>query len=544
MEQTALLGRFNFAVVAVENSGAQPTSATDAFLATLTEVLDAGAGVEAYQAIRALFESLPPTGYYETIVMTGHALAYGLLRAGIGPASLSAWLESDHRSARQAGVAGWSKVAEHDSGVVDVDALVVCTERVDAAANESDDVTIGLVARMAGRLRDNRVGIRLIETLAAQGERARICAAHAIAYDPEMDPPVSYFSAFSAAPAPATVPPARRLVWLLLSLLKDDSEAVRMAAQQAIGLAQHSWPDGTRRLVELSLTARHEPRPDGWIGPPEDDPVDDLDAEIDRALGELSARTGRAWTRADLPVITQQVLDRSVSGPRRPRGVEYALRFPQIANQRAGFLTWNPQVLEAEMAVGEPLAIRDSPRLFVSYRWSDRNDVNGAIDLFASRLWDLGYDIVFDRDPRHLDKQLNAIDVLLLLPGCTHIILLVTDELIEFARGRPHEVPSPLDLEWDFAQQLPHLRWLGIWYLGDELPPQLTPESVADLRGNSVAPMSPLFPECRFDVVATASDGSTTELTGLLRRDLREAIAGSVAAEINDATERPAVWTA
>jgi hypothetical protein len=237
------------------------------------------------------------------------------------------------------------------------------------------------------------------------------------------------------------------------------------------------------------------------------------------------------------------VLDRSVSGPARPRGVEYALRFPRLANRRAGFLTWNPEVLEREMAGGEPLAIRDSPRLFISYRWSDAIEVNTAIDHYASRLWDLGYDIVFDRDPRHLDKQLNATDVLLLLPGCTHIVLLVTDDLVEFATGRPHEVPTPLDLEWDLAQQLTHLRWLGVWHAGDELPAPLSHDSVADMRENPVGPMTMLFPECRFHVVATAPDGSRIELPGVGRHDLREAIAGSVAAEIRDVTERPAAWT-
>jgi len=66
-------------------------------------------------------------GFYETIVMTGHALAFGVLRSRVEPATVNAWLASDHPSARKAGVAGWSKVAEEDSDQVDVDALV--TER-------------------------------------------------------------------------------------------------------------------------------------------------------------------------------------------------------------------------------------------------------------------------------------------------------------------------------------------------------------------------------------------------------------------------------
>jgi hypothetical protein len=503
-----LLARFNLAVAAVERGGAHATPATDAFLATLTEALDEGAGAEAYEAIRAMFEGIPQTGFYETIVMTGHALGFGVLRSAVGPATVNAWLASDHPSACKAGVAGWSKVAEHDVDRVDVDALVELSGRLD----EADEVMVGLLARMAGRLRDRPLGIRVIEAMAAQGESARINAAHAIAYDPRLDPPVGYFSAFGAAPPPASVAPARRLVWLLLSLHEDTSENVRLAAQQAIALALQSWPDDARHLAHLSMGAGSGPPEEGWIGPPEDDPVGTLDDELDRGLADLGARTGQAWTRADLPRIRQQVLDRSVSGPRRARGVEYALRFPQLANRRAGFLTWNPATLDA----GAPRAIRDGPRLFLSYRWSQEIEVNTAVDSYASRLCDLGYDIVFDRDPRHLDKQLNATDVLLLLPGCTHIVLLVTDELAEFARGRPHDPPSPLDLEWDLAQQLTDLRWLGIWHAGDELPSPLTPDRVADMRENPVGPMTPLFPECRLRVTA---------------------------AETRDVTERPSAWT-
>lgn len=544
MERSALLGRFNLAVAAVESGGAHATPATDAFLATLTEALDEGAGAEAYEAIRAMFEGIPPTGFYETTVMTGHALAFGVLRSRVEPATVNAWLASDHPSARKAGVAGWSTVAEHDADQVDVDALVQLTARIDAAADDADDVTLALLARMAGILRDRRLGIRVIESLAAQGERARTYAAHAIAYDPAMDPPVGYFTVFPAAPTAPSAAPARRLVWLLLSLLQDDSEAVRVAAQQAISLALHSWPEDAKPLADLSMSAGFGPPGSGWIGPPEDDPVGALDDEIDSGLEDLSARTGHTWTRADLPALTQQVLDRSVSGPQRPRGVEYALRFPQLANRRAGFLTWNPEVLEAEMAAGEPLVIRDSPRLFLSYRWSQAIEVNTAIDHYASRLWDLGYDIVFDRDPRHLDKQLSATDVLLLLPGCTHIVMLVTDDLVEFARGRPHVSPTPLDLEWDLAERLTDLRRLGVWHSGDELPPPLTPDRVADMRENPVGSMSMVFPECRFRVVTIGPDGTTSELTGLRRHDLREAIADSFAAEIYDVTVRSAAWTA
>jgi hypothetical protein len=150
---------------------------------------------------------------------------------------------------------------------------------------------------------------------------------------------------------------------------------------------------------------------------------------------------------------------------------------------------------------------------------------------------------VFDRDPRHLDKQLDASDVLLLVPGCTHFVPLVTSELVEFVSRRPREPLTPIDLEWDLARRLTRLRWLGVRHSGDALPPPLTPDAVADLREAPLGLPDTLLPPCRFDVVVTAADGSTTELLGLGRHDLREAIAGSVAAKIRDVTVRPAAWT-
>jgi hypothetical protein len=54
-------------------------------------------------------------------------------------------LESDHLSACKAGVAAWSKVAEHDPDLVDADALIVVTD-------ETDDVTPAVLARLGGTL--------------------------------------------------------------------------------------------------------------------------------------------------------------------------------------------------------------------------------------------------------------------------------------------------------------------------------------------------------------------------------------------------------
>jgi hypothetical protein len=314
-----------------------------------------------------------------------------------------------------------------------------------------------------------------------------------------------------------------------------------------------SWPDAGRWLAELSNTAGRGPLQQGWIGPPEDDPLPaDLDGTLDEALAGLSARTGRRWTRDEFPLITQRVLDRSVSGPRRPRGVEYALRFPQLSNLRAGFLTWDPERLKAEARDEPPVITGSAPRLFLSYRWSEAADVNAIIDHYASTLWDLGYDIAYDRDPRHLDKQLTAGDVLLMLPGSTHYVVLLTQELIDFVTRDPREPLTPLDLEWQLALRLRTranpLRWLGIWYSGDQLPAPLTRDAVAELRQESLD-LGPLFPECRFQLTATTRGGTQTPRTGLLRRELAEAVAearsapGVVTVDVQDVTERAGVWS-
>jgi hypothetical protein len=52
-------------------------------------------------------------------------------------------------------------------------------------------------------------------------------------------------------------------------------------------------------------------------------------------------------------------------------------------------------------------------RLFLSYRWSyDDDDVGFWVEEFASWLFNRGYDIVYDRDPRHIDKDFTSNDLL------------------------------------------------------------------------------------------------------------------------------------
>src|SRR5262249_15019442 len=100
----------------------------------------------------------------------------------------------------------------------------------------------------------------------------------------------------------------------------------------------------------------------------------------------------------------------------QPRSVDFALHAPSRINLRHGVMTWIPELLEQHLqaeAAGEWLPpIVGGPRLFISYRWSDEIGEDTLIDFLAGRLHGRGYDIGFDRDPRHLDKGQSAEDVL------------------------------------------------------------------------------------------------------------------------------------
>ena len=166
---------------------------------------------------------------------------------------------------------------------------------------------------------------------------------------------------------------------------------------------------------------------------------------------------------------------------------------------------------------------------------------NTAIDHYASRLWDLGHHVVFHCDLCHLDKKLTRDRRAAVAAGmhphsrCSSLMA-----LLEFARGmgltcrRRRSTSNRTSLSGSLD-----LRRLGVWHTGDELLPPLTYDCVADMRENPVGSMSMLFPECRFHVLATGPDGTTTELSDLRRQELHEAIAGSFTAEIHDVTVRP-----
>ena len=102
-----------------------------------------------------------------------------------------------------------------------------------------------------------------------------------------------------------------------------------------------------------------------------------------------------------------------------PALIQQVLTRVQVVNERSGFLAWDLQrIAEDPLSDPGPAYPRLRPlapgsaRLFISYSWS-RDNVHNAfdsdlwVDAFAGFLFNRGYDIVFDRDPRNFDKGLN-----------------------------------------------------------------------------------------------------------------------------------------
>jgi hypothetical protein len=289
---------------------------------------------------------------------------------------------------------------------------------------------------------------------------------------------------------------------------------------------------------------------------PDATPVKDVQFAVTRAMTTLAARTGRVWTTKDLQTLTQADLARAAGETAQGRGLTFALRFPQESNAAHGVLTWDPQLLEQEMkleASGRTLPRPiGAPRLFLSYRWSQSIDEIGLIDYFAGRLHMVGYDIVFDRDPRYLGRGLEADDVLLLMYGCTHFVPFVGEEMTSILEGGNARDKSPVELEWDLALTLRRSRrplgWLGIQYSGDRLPKPLTKAAVADVR-ESWDTFDQLFPRCAFRVESSFKDGRRVTSEPLKRTDLPDAIAaaqarrGCVEVTVHDVTKRSAAWS-
>jgi hypothetical protein len=242
----------------------------------------------------------------------------------------------------------------------------------------------------------------------------------------------------------------------------------------------------------------------------------------------------------------------SASAGKNPRAIDFALHSPGRISTRAGKLSWDPNLLEEERAAALegttlPRAI-GAPRLFLSYRWADDPSSDTLIDHVAGLLHMTGYDVVFDRDPRHLEAGRTADDVRNLMEDCTHFVPLATRELVEYFSRERSGQKSALDFEWELAQKLARrasaLRWVTLWFGGERLPRLLAGRPHVDLRESHEA-LYEVFPRCQFVVDTFDAKGKRTDRSAAVSRsDLRalylKALAkpGSARCEIRDVTRR------
>lgn len=185
------------------------------------------------------------------------------------------------------------------------------------------------------------------------------------------------------------------------------------------------------------------------------------------------------------------------------------LRRVEDVNRRFGFLAWDPERL-AEDSKGDPgpqyprlrPPTPEAPRLFVSYGWS-RDETHQTYesdlwtDAFAGSLFNAGYDIWFDRDPRNFDKGLNWFQVLSRMNDCNYFIPILTDSYVE--RISSPRAAGPLVAEWQQALRLfpKYLTIIAIWHSGSKLPAELPAANVVDIRDNPApwgGPLDAMFP--------------------------------------------------
>jgi hypothetical protein len=179
-------------------------------------------------------------------------------------------------------------------------------------------------------------------------------------------------------------------------------------------------------------------------------------------------------------------------------------------NRRAGFLGWDP-AMRARRPLGDPgrayprlhPVTADHPRLFISYSWSqDMNLKTGEpdhwADAFAGFLFGRGYDLVYDRDPRNVDKGLSWYDLLFRMNDCNYFVFIITERLL--SRFGSSEVGAAA-AEWKHAVQgYPDwFTFIGIWRSGTDLPHPFDAANLVDVRSDEnrapwSAPISRMFP--------------------------------------------------
>ena len=234
------------------------------------------------------------------------------------------------------------------------------------------------------------------------------------------------------------------------------------------------------------------------------DPQDEVATQLkDRFLRSEAVVTLEppAWNPPALEnlLAAQSFQDVLEQQKREQRVVSELLKRTKALTDRAGFLAWDPERLATEPD-GDPgptvVRLRpptpEAPRLYIAYAWSvdDPSQLDGAyeqdllVDRLAGHLFNSGYDIVYDRDPRNMNKGLNEIDVLRRLYDCNFFIPVVTERyLAKIAPGGNKR--GMVGAEWDLACQLEatgFLSFIGIWVSGESLPNPLNELNTVDFR--------------------------------------------------------------
>jgi len=212
------------------------------------------------------------------------------------------------------------------------------------------------------------------------------------------------------------------------------------------------------------------------------------------------------------------------------RDVAAFLQRAEQVERQYGRMLWSRDLLRQDLDAerrGRVLPrARNAPRLFISYRWgfdaAYDEDLSLDVHEFAGWLFGRGYDLVYDRDPRHVDKGLGPAELLWLLPGCSQMIAIVTDGYQERVLDRA--ATSPVCQEFALA---PHLyranrqpTLLGLWIQGEQLrEPVFSRAWIVDCRDRERfdEKKGTSFPERRFEVTYREEDG-TTHVTGPMTR--------------------------
>lgn len=239
------------------------------------------------------------------------------------------------------------------------------------------------------------------------------------------------------------------------------------------------------------------------------DPQDEMATKLLRRILENKPKRSLEPPAWDAPVTVgtllgaQSLRDYVERQQDDSRIVPALLKRSKALNDRAGFMAWDPKRLASD-PVGDPgpHVVRLSPptpaapRLFLAYAWSqdDPSQLDGAyeqnmlMEAFAGHLFNTGYEIVYDRDPRNLDRGLNEIHVLRRMYDCNFFVPVVTERYL--AKTVP---TSPgrgmVGAEWDLACQLAaagFLSFIGVWLSGDALPEPLTVGNTVDLRSLNI----------------------------------------------------------